>query len=117
MCTDDRQEFILLSDILGISMLVDAVNNVAGPGISDSTVLGPFYTGPQRELAQGATILLRAEDRTGDRPLYGTADKIRADVAAYAAAGVDYLVGNLRQAESIDGLEEALDETARALLD
>ncbi len=63
MCTDDRQEFILLSDILGISMLVDAVNNVAGPGISDSTVLGPFYTGPQRELAQGATILLRAEDR------------------------------------------------------
>ena len=32
-------------------------------------------------------------------------------------AGVDYLVSNLRQAKSIDALEEALDETARALLD
>jgi protocatechuate 3,4-dioxygenase beta subunit len=63
ICTDDRQEFILLSDILGVSMLVDAVNNVAGPGISDSTVLGPFYTGLQRELKNGDTILLRDEDR------------------------------------------------------
>jgi protocatechuate 3,4-dioxygenase beta subunit len=63
LCTDDRQEFILLSDILGVSMLVDAINNVAGPGITDSTVLGPFYAGPQRELKQGETILLRDEDR------------------------------------------------------
>jgi len=61
MCSDNRQEFILLSDILGISMLVDAVDNVAGPGISDSTVLGPFYAGHQRELAQGDSILLREE--------------------------------------------------------
>lgn len=61
MCSDNRQEFILLSDILGVSMLVDAVDNVAGPGISDSTVLGPFYAGPQRELAQGDSILLREE--------------------------------------------------------
>src|SRR5882724_5791565 len=43
MCSESRQELILLSDILGVSMLVDAVDNVAGPGISDSTVLGPFY--------------------------------------------------------------------------
>jgi protocatechuate 3,4-dioxygenase beta subunit len=61
MCSDNRQEFILLSDILGVSMLVDAVDNVAGPGISDSTVLGPFYAGQQRELAQGDSILLREE--------------------------------------------------------
>jgi protocatechuate 3,4-dioxygenase beta subunit len=62
MCSDNRQEFILLSDILGVSMLVDAVNNRAGEGLTDSTVLGPFYAGRQRELAAGATILLRAED-------------------------------------------------------
>jgi protocatechuate 3,4-dioxygenase beta subunit len=62
MCSESRQEFILLSDILGISMLVDAVDNVAGPGISDSTVLGPFYAGHQRELAQGESILLREEE-------------------------------------------------------
>jgi len=61
MCSESRQELILLSDILDVSMLVDAVDNVAGPGISDSTVLGPFYAGHQRELAQGDTILLREE--------------------------------------------------------
>jgi protocatechuate 3,4-dioxygenase beta subunit len=61
MCSDSRQELILLSDILGVSMLVDAVDNVAGPGISDSTVLGPFYAGHQRELAHGDSILLREE--------------------------------------------------------
>src|SRR5579862_7078465 len=43
MCTESRQEFILLSDILGVSMLVDAVANHAGEGITESTVLGPFY--------------------------------------------------------------------------
>jgi catechol 1,2-dioxygenase len=61
MCSESRQELVLLSDILGVSMLVDAVDNVAGPGISDSTVLGPFYAGHQRELAQGDSILLREE--------------------------------------------------------
>ena len=62
MCSETRQEFILLSDILGVSMLVDAVAHHSGAGITDSTVLGPFYTGPQRELNQGDSILLRAED-------------------------------------------------------
>jgi protocatechuate 3,4-dioxygenase beta subunit len=61
MCSESRQEFVLLSDILGVSMLVDAVDNVAGPGVSDSTVLGPFYAGHQRELAEGDSILLREE--------------------------------------------------------
>ena len=62
MCSVNRQEFILLSDILGVSMLVDAVNNSAGTGLTDSTVLGPFYAGRQRELDDGDTILLREED-------------------------------------------------------
>jgi catechol 1,2-dioxygenase len=62
MCSDSRQEFILLSDILGISMLVDAIDHVGGPGISESTVLGPFYAGQQRELAAGESILLREEE-------------------------------------------------------
>lgn len=62
MCSESRQEFILLSDILGVSMLVDAVAHHSGDGITDSTVLGPFYSGPQRELGKGASILLRDED-------------------------------------------------------
>ena len=62
-------------------------------------------------------ILVRREDRADDKALYGTPAKIRRDVAAYAEAGIDYLVSNLRQAKSIDELEEALDETAQALRD
>jgi len=62
MCSGHRQEFILLSDILGISMLVDAIDHVGGPGLSESTVLGPFYAGQQRELAAGESILLREEE-------------------------------------------------------
>src|SRR6266581_7240435 len=62
MCSESRQEFILLSDILGISMLVDAIDHVGGPGLSESTVLGPFYAGQQRELAAGESILLREEE-------------------------------------------------------
>ncbi|MFF2363122.1 intradiol ring-cleavage dioxygenase [Streptomyces sp. NPDC058122] len=56
MCTDTRQEFILLSDVLGVSMLVDSLNGHDGPGATESTVLGPFHLtrSPVREL--GATI-------------------------------------------------------------
>ncbi|TMQ12795.1 MAG: hydroxyquinol 1,2-dioxygenase, partial [Deltaproteobacteria bacterium] len=38
-----RQEFILLSDVLGVSMLVDAINHRGEAGATDTTVLGPFY--------------------------------------------------------------------------
>ncbi|MFJ7074056.1 intradiol ring-cleavage dioxygenase [Streptomyces sp. NPDC098781] len=56
MCTDTRQEFILLSDVLGLSMLVETINERQGPGATESTVLGPFHmtASPVREL--GATI-------------------------------------------------------------
>jgi hypothetical protein len=42
-CTDRRQEFILLSDTLGLSMLVDALQHPTPPGATESTVLGPFH--------------------------------------------------------------------------
>src|SRR5216683_4865635 len=41
MCTDTRQEFILLSDVLGVSMLVETINEATGATVS--TVLGPFH--------------------------------------------------------------------------
>ncbi|MPY48812.1 intradiol ring-cleavage dioxygenase [Streptomyces acidicola] len=56
-CTDTRQEFILLSDVLGVSMLVETLNaDRAGTGATESTVLGPFHLteSPVREL--GADI-------------------------------------------------------------
>lgn len=43
MCDDKRQEFILLSDTLGVSMLVDAINHPVPEGATETTVLGPFF--------------------------------------------------------------------------
>ena len=42
-CTDKRQEFILMSDTLGASMLIDAINNRKVEGTTESSVLGPYY--------------------------------------------------------------------------
>jgi hydroxyquinol 1,2-dioxygenase len=61
MCNDWRQEFILLSDVLGVSMLVDAINNRKPKGASESTVLGPFHVADAPELPMGADICLDAK--------------------------------------------------------
>jgi hydroxyquinol 1,2-dioxygenase len=58
MCNDWRQEFILLSDTLGVSMLVDAINNRKPSGASESTVLGPFHVADAPELPMGSDICL-----------------------------------------------------------
>src|SRR6185503_18523418 len=52
MSDDVRQEFILLSDVLGISMLVETINHRTGGTSTESTVLGPFHMveSPPREL-------------------------------------------------------------------
>ena len=42
-CDDRRQEFILFSDILGVSMLIDTINNRKNNNETESTVLGPFH--------------------------------------------------------------------------
>jgi hydroxyquinol 1,2-dioxygenase len=60
MCDAKRQEFILLSDTLGVSMLVDAMNHRKPAGATETTVLGPFHVDgapamPQRDsIVQGA---------------------------------------------------------------
>ncbi|RYY93277.1 MAG: hydroxyquinol 1,2-dioxygenase [Comamonadaceae bacterium] len=41
--TDTRQEFVLLSDVLGLSMLTVAMNNEKPAGATESTVFGPFF--------------------------------------------------------------------------
>lgn len=42
-CSETRQEFILLSDVLGLSMLTVAMNNDKPQGCTEATVFGPFY--------------------------------------------------------------------------
>lgn len=55
-CTDKRQEFILLSDTLGVSVLVITLNHPALEGTTDSTVLGPFYWEGAPEMALGSDL-------------------------------------------------------------
>ena len=55
-CTSSRQEFILLSDVFGVSMLVDAVNHRERDGATETTVLGPFYVGEHKAMPHGTDI-------------------------------------------------------------
>jgi catechol 1,2-dioxygenase len=58
MCTDWRQEYILLSDTLGVTMLVDAINHPGGNGVTENTILGPFYVENPPHYPNGANICL-----------------------------------------------------------
>ncbi|PXY18875.1 intradiol ring-cleavage dioxygenase [Prauserella muralis] len=89
-CDDTRQEFVLLSDVLGVSMLVDAINNRTSPAATDTTVLGPFHLvdSPPREL--GANISL---DGNGEPCVF--AGQVRsADGAPLPGARVDVWQAN-----------------------
>lgn len=61
MCNEWRQEFILLSDVLGVSMLVDAINSRRPKGASPNTVLGPFHVDGAPEYPMGTNICLDAK--------------------------------------------------------
>jgi hydroxyquinol 1,2-dioxygenase len=56
MSDERRQEFILLSDTLGVSMLTVAQNHAQPPGTTEATVFGPFHREHAPEFAQGADI-------------------------------------------------------------
>lgn len=58
ICDGNRQEFILLSDVLGLSMLVDAINNRRPSGATENTVLGPFHVDGAPEYPMGTNISL-----------------------------------------------------------
>ena len=58
MCDDKRQEFILLSDVLGVTMLVDDINHRVVDRATESTIFGPFYRPGAPELPMGASISL-----------------------------------------------------------
>ncbi len=64
LCSENRQEFILLSDILGISMLVDAINHRLPEGATESTVQGPFFVERMTEVPQGIDI---SGDQQGEK--------------------------------------------------
>jgi len=67
MCDDVRQEFILMSDTIGLSTLVELITYEAAPGATENTVLGPFYVPGSTERAAGESIV-EGED-AGERVL------------------------------------------------
>ncbi|KAM0365459.1 hypothetical protein ACHAPK_009687 [Fusarium culmorum] len=55
-CTELRQEFILLSDVLGLSLLMDSIDHPKPPGSTVGSLLGPFRTDDTNQVAHGTQI-------------------------------------------------------------
>ncbi len=83
-CDDKRQEFILLSDTLGVSTLVDAINNPVSGDVTETTVFGPFYV-PPPEFGHGDDIGTAIEGL----PMLVSGHVRKAGGAAAACAVVD----------------------------
>jgi len=60
MCCATRQEFILLSDTLGVSMLTIALNQAKPGGATEATVFGPFHTEDAPAVESGTDIAVGA---------------------------------------------------------
>ena len=88
-CDDVRQEFVLLSDVLGVSMLVETVNHRAG-GATESTVLGPFHMVDSPPRALGDEISL---DGKGE-PCLVTGRVVGPDGEAVPGADIDVWQAN-----------------------
>jgi hydroxyquinol 1,2-dioxygenase len=65
-CDDKRQEFILLSDVLGLSMMVVSLNHKTAPGATEATVLGPFFAHGAKEFGYGADLRQGATQKGED---------------------------------------------------
>jgi maleylacetate reductase len=89
LCSDQRQEFILLSDTLGVSMLVDLLAGPSGEGAAgfatESTVLGPFYVANSPEREYGASIA----ERPSGEPAWITGRVTDTDGVPIAGATLD----------------------------
>jgi hydroxyquinol 1,2-dioxygenase len=85
LCSGGRQEFILLSDTLGVSMLVDAINHALPEGATETTVLGPFYVADPPVQPLGADL---GAGQTGE-PLLVEGTVSAADGGPLAGAWVD----------------------------
>lgn len=95
-CTDTRQEYILLSDVLGVSMLVDAINHRNMDGATETTVTGPFHaeapamemgamiaTGPEAERGEPSVVRGRITDTAGNPLVGATVDVWQSDDIGY----------------------------------
>lgn len=116
--TDDRrQEFILLSDVLGLSTLVTAQNNRRPAGCTEATVFGPFYVPDAPVVRNGDDIAHGAHGQPcfvsgtvrgiGGEPVAGaTIDVWQSDEDGtydVQRPGLDHAQGRARLASEADG--------------
>jgi hydroxyquinol 1,2-dioxygenase len=83
--TPTRQEFVLLSDILGLSMLVDKINQRTESSTTDSALLGPFYVEGRPTADNGSDI----SDGVAGTPMFVTGRVVDAEGHPIAGAKVD----------------------------
>src|SRR3990172_8739768 len=86
-CDDKRQEFILLSDVLGLSMMVVAMNHRVPAGATEATVLGPFFVHGAAEFEYGADLTKNA--KIDGEPTWVTGQVLSVDGKPIAGATVD----------------------------
>lgn len=93
-CDDKRQEFILLSDVLGASMQVVAVQSERSPGCTESTVFGPFHV-------EGAPLVDNGGDVSGGAK--GTPCRVHCTVRNALGEAIPHAVVDIWQSDD-DGL-------------
>ncbi len=89
-CTDKRQEYILLSDTIGVSILVITLNHPASGGTTDSTVLGPYYWEGAPEMPAGANLAVGVKGE----PAYYSGHVLSSDGKPIANAVLDIWSGD-----------------------
>lgn len=88
-CDDRRQEWILASDTLGVSMLVETLNNRATAGATEATVLGPFHVDGAPTLPMGASIVTETDAGDTGEPCAVSGTVRATDGAPLAGAVLD----------------------------
>jgi catechol 1,2-dioxygenase len=103
MCDDKRQEFILLSDTLGVSMMVDAINHRVAAGVTETTVTGPFHMEGAPIMENGADIARGPERERGEFTL------VRGQVTDSAGNPIEGALLDIWQSDD-DGHYDVADE-------
>jgi len=110
-CNDTRQEFILLSDTLGVTMLVDTVTQRNPTGVTESTVLGPFHVQGAPDLPFGANI---SKGQTGE-PTLVTGHILSQNGLPIAGATVDVWQASAQGLYDVQEPEQFPDMNLRAV--
>ena len=106
-CDDIRQEFILLSDTLGVSILVETINQDRAHGASENSLFGPFFREGAQAVPHGGSIAATPGEPawvegtvrdTADQPVAGAAIEVwqTADNGMYEGQDPDQPASNLR---------------------